>query len=193
MTRHRQVLFIQGGGASNVHDDWDAKLVDSLKGRLGDEYEVRYPRMPDEDDPSFAKWKPAIEREIAALGDDAVLIGHSVGGTILINALAQEWPEREPAAIMLVSSPFVGEGGWPTDGFEATADLGAQLPRRVPIHIFQGTKDDITPVSHARLYAKALPEARLHILPGRDHQLNNDFSEVSSVIREMTQTQHGVR
>ena len=193
MAKHRQVLFIQGGGGSNVHDDWDAKLVDNLKGTLRDDYEVRYPRMPDEDDPSFAKWKPAIEREIAALAGDAVLIGHSIGGTILINALAQEQPERELAAIMLVSSPFVGEGGWPTGEFETPADLGAKLPRRVPIHIFQGTKDDITPVAHARLYAKAIPEAQLHILHGRDHQLNNELSEVAAVIREITQARQGVQ
>ena len=29
MTRARQILFIQGGGAG-THDDWDNKLVESL-------------------------------------------------------------------------------------------------------------------------------------------------------------------
>ena len=49
----RQILFIQGGGAE-VHDAWDDKLVASLKRELGEGHEVRYPRMPDDDDPSFA-------------------------------------------------------------------------------------------------------------------------------------------
>ena len=53
MTETRQVLFIQGGGAG-VHDEWDDKLVDSLRRELGDGYEVRYPRMPAEDDPGDA-------------------------------------------------------------------------------------------------------------------------------------------
>jgi hypothetical protein len=48
------VLFIQGGGAG-AHDDWDAKLVSSLMGKLGDGYEIRYPRMPREDDPSYER------------------------------------------------------------------------------------------------------------------------------------------
>lgn len=191
MVRHPHILFIQGGGGSNAHDEWDAKLVESLKRKLGDNYEVRYPRMPDEGDPSFTKWKPAIEREIAELGDQAVLIGHSIGGTMLINALAQREPERDLAAIMLVSAPFVGDGGWPTDEFETPADLGAKLPRGVPVHIFQGTKDDTTPAAHAQLYAEAIPQAQLHMLHGRDHQLNNDLSEVSDVIRELTQAQQG--
>jgi len=87
MTRNRQILFIQGGGAG-AHDQWDAKLVDSLRRGLGDGREVRYPRMPDEDDPSYARWVEAIRREMAGLDDGAVVIGHSVGGTLLINALA---------------------------------------------------------------------------------------------------------
>ncbi|MFC0505264.1 hypothetical protein [Micromonospora costi] len=54
MTGTRQVLFIQGGGAG-THDDWDDKLVDSLRRKLGNGYEVRYPRMPDEGDPSYPR------------------------------------------------------------------------------------------------------------------------------------------
>ena len=64
--QERQVLFIQGGGAG-VHDAWDDKLVDSLRRSLGDRREVRYPRMPGEEDPSAATWSPAIRREIADL------------------------------------------------------------------------------------------------------------------------------
>lgn len=47
MTRTQQILFIQGGGAG-VHDEWDDKLVDSLRRELGDGPGVRYPRMPGE-------------------------------------------------------------------------------------------------------------------------------------------------
>ena len=33
------------------------------------------------------------------------------------------------------------------------------------------------------LYARALPQATVYVLPGRDHQLNNDLSEVARDIR----------
>ena len=72
MTRNRQILFIQGGGAG-AHDEWDDKLVDSLRRGLGAGREVRYPRMPDEDDPSYATWSPAIRREMSALARTFVL------------------------------------------------------------------------------------------------------------------------
>jgi len=40
MTRSRQILFIQGGGAG-AHDEWDDKLVDSLRRGLGNGWEIR--------------------------------------------------------------------------------------------------------------------------------------------------------
>jgi hypothetical protein len=177
----RQILFIQGGGAG-AHDEWDDKLVASLQRELGDECEVRYPCMPDEDDPSYVRWSAAIRRELADLDDGAVLVGHSVGATILINALAEQPPMRQLGAIVLIAAPFVGEGGWPGDEFELPPDLGARLPQGVPVLMFHGLQDETAPPNHADLYARAIPQAQVHLLPGRDHQLNNDLSEVAREI-----------
>ena len=181
MTGTRQILFIQGGGAG-THDEWDNKLVESLRRELGDGYEVRYPRMPDEGDPSHATWSPTIRRELADLDDGAIVAGHSVGATILINVLAEQSLERALEAIVLIAAPFVGEGGWPSEELELPKDLGARLPRGVRVHLFHGLWDETAPPSHADLYAQVIPQARVHRLPGRDHQLNNDLSDVARAI-----------
>ncbi len=72
---------------------------------------------------------------MAVLDDDAIVAGHSVGGTILIRALGEQPPERELAAIVLIAAPFVGADGWPGDEFELPRDLGARLPHGVPVHV----------------------------------------------------------
>lgn len=180
----RQLLFIQGGG-SGVHDAWDDELVDSLRRSLGPDYEISYPRMPDEDDPSYPKWKAAIGRELAKLDDGAILIGHSIGGTMLIHALVEAPPKLRPGAILLLAAPFVGEGGWPSDEIAPKRDLGGQLPAGVPVHLFHGSQDETAPPPHADLYRQAIPQAEVHRLPGRDHQLNNDLSEVAEAVREL--------
>lgn len=182
MRRTRQILFIQGGGAG-AHDVWDDKLVESLRRELGGGYEVRYPRMPDEGDPSYARWSAAIRREMADLDDGAVVAGHSVGATILVNALAEQPPETVLAAIVLIAAPFVGQGGWPGDEFELTSELGARLPPGVRVEVFHGLRDETAPPAHAGLYALAIPQAQVHQLRGRDHQLNNDLSEVAEAVR----------
>ena len=182
MTGSRQVLFIQGGGAG-THDDWDDKLVDSLRRELGDGWDIRYPRMPAEDDPSYAAWGPTIVREMATMEDGASVVGHSVGGTILIQTLAEQAPDVKLAAIVLIAAPFVGDGGWPADEFELSSDLGSRLPPGVPVHVVHGLDDDTAPPAHADLYAHAIPQAQVHLLPGRDHQLGNDLADVARLIR----------
>ena len=78
--------FVQGGG-EEVHEKWDAGLVESLRRELGPRYEIRCALMPNEADPKFATWQMALEEQLATLQDGAVVVGHSVGGTILIHTL----------------------------------------------------------------------------------------------------------
>jgi hypothetical protein len=88
-------------------------------------------------------------------------------------------------AIFLIAAPFVGEGGWQSDGWTPQRELGGKLPAGVPIHLYHGLADDIAPSTHAELFAHAIPQARLCRLAGRDHQLNNDLSEIAEVIRSL--------
>jgi len=180
----KQVLFIQGGGAG-VHDTWDNKLVESLARELGPSYEIGYPRMPHEADPRYAAWKAALEQEIAALADGAILIGHSVGGTILINALAENPPDRKLSGVFLMAAPFVGAGSWPSGDIKPSPKLGARLPKATPIYLYHGNADDIVPFAHIALYAKAIPHAFVRRLKGRNHQLDNDLAEVAADVRAL--------
>ena len=180
----KQVLFIQGAGAG-THDAWDDKLVDSLRRELGAGYDVRYPRMPNEADPSYAAWKVALAEEMAGLADGAIVVGHSIGATILVNALAESPPKRKLAGIFLIAAPFVGPGGWPSDDIRPVANLGARLPPNTPVHLYHGSEDDTAPLAHVDLYAAAIPGAILHRLSGRDHQLNDDLREVAADIRAL--------
>jgi predicted alpha/beta hydrolase family esterase len=170
-----QVLFIQGAGP-NVHEGWDRKLVDSLERELGQD--VRYPRMPKEEDPHLAPWTRALLRELDALDAGAVLVGHSIGGTMLIHTLVEE-PRLKPAALMLIAAPFIGDGGWPSDEIEPRDRFDLAFPT----FLYHGADDTTVPTAHVHLYAQAIPGATVRVLPHRDHQLNNDLAEVARDIQ----------
>ena len=178
-----EVLFVQGGG-EGTHDEWDNKLVASLQQQLGPKARIHYPRLPREDEPSLERWQPAIEKELARLNHGAVVVGHSIGGAVLLKVLSESAPIRL-GAVLLLAAPFVGEGGWPSEDLQLSRDLGARLPRGVPVHFFHGLADDTAPPAHVELYARAVPQAHIHRLVGRDHQLNDDLSEVAAVISRL--------
>ena len=179
-----QVLFIQGAG-EGAHDKWDNRIVESLERDLGADYAVRYPRMPHEADPTYAAWKAALKRQFARLDDGAILIGHSIGGTILIRTLADEPPTLTFAGLFLIAAPFVGDGGWQSDDIEPLSGSVARLSEQTPIFLYHGNKDETAPVRHVDLYAQTIPQAVVRRLSGRDHQLNNDMSEVAADIRRL--------
>jgi len=180
----KQVLFIQGGG-EGTHDDWDNKLVESLERELGRDFEIRYPRMPSEADPKYSLWKAALQKEFAKLDDGAILAGHSIGATILINVLAEESSGLAPSGIFLIAAPFVGKGGWPSEDIQSMADLGARLPKQWKIYFYQGSEDETVPFGHVDMHERAIPQAVVRRLAGRDHQLNEDLSEVAADIRRL--------
>ena len=86
--------------------------------------------------------------------------------------------------IFLTAAPFVGDGGWPSEDI-SLSDIGARLPEAAPIFLYHGNKDQTAPFGHVDLYAKAIPQAVVRRLSGRDHQLNNDMAGVAADIRRV--------
>lgn len=103
-------LFVHGAG-EGAHEA-DRRLAASLRDELGTAYEVRCPKMPDEDSPEVGAWKDRISEELAAMDGGVVLVGHSVGALILLKYLSEEEPEKPVVGLFLVAAPYAGAGGW---------------------------------------------------------------------------------
>lgn len=182
--RTRQLLFVQGGG-KDTHDSWDDKLVASLRRALGPAYTIRYPRMPAEDDPDPAAWKRTVARELSKLRDGVFLVGHSIGAAILMDYLADGTLERRLAGVFLIATPFIGDGGWPSEDLRPTRQVARALHDGAPLFFYRGGEDETVPVSHLEMLAAAFPDATIRRLEGRNHQLNDDLSEVARDIARL--------
>ena len=110
---------------------------------------------------------------------------YGIGGTILINTFVEESPDLASSGIFLLAAPFVGEGGWPSEDIKPMSDLGKRLPAQTRVYAYHGSEDETVPLEHVGLYARAIPQAVVRRLTGRDHQLNNDMSEVATDIRRL--------
>jgi predicted alpha/beta hydrolase family esterase len=177
------VLFVQGGGDGAY--DADAKLVASLREALGPDYHVNYPRMPDENDLEYDAWRRRIAEELTRAGE-AVLVGHSIGASVIAKVLAESTPRPALAGVFLIATPFWHDHEvWKWEEAELPRDVGARLPAGVPIFLYHGRDDETVPLRHVDMYATAIPQAVVRRLPGRNHQLNDDLSEVARDIKQL--------
>ena len=95
------VLFIQGATEEGYREDH--KLVDNLQANLGQAYQVHYPEMPDADNPKYVAWKNQIAKESAALEGKVVLVGHSLGASLLLKWLSEAPPDQVIAGLFLLA------------------------------------------------------------------------------------------
>jgi hypothetical protein len=177
------VLFIQGAGAGAYAED--RLLADSLQRKLGTDYEVRCPQMPDEENSPYPQWKAEIDSQLAAMKGAVTLVGHSVGGSVLLKYLCERRPTKPIAGLFVIAAPYWGASEfWSWDEGTLPADAAAKLAGDWPLIFYQSRDDEVVPLAHLALYAAKLPRATIREFDGRGHQFKNDLSAVAADIEK---------
>jgi uncharacterized protein len=172
------VLFVHGAGQGAYEED--GLLVASLRDALGPSYEVRYPRMPLEESAQYADWTARIASALPPRGIRAVLVGHSVGGSVLLRYLCEKSVTATVTGLFVIAAPFWGaDAFWDWDAARLPDDA-AQLLVGVPrIFIYHSRDDDVVPFSHLALYSARLPQATIRPVDAGGHQLENALAGVA--------------
>lgn len=179
----KSVLFIRGGGEGAY--EADVLLAGSLQKELGSAYDVHYPRMPLDEAAGYLDWKAEIAAELAHLKGEVILVGHSVGGSILLKFLSEEQVGVSIAGLFLIAVPyFGGDENWNYDELTLSHDFPARLSSIPHIFLYHSRDDEIVPFAHLALYAARLPQAIIRQFDGRGHQFRNNLAEVASDIRQ---------
>lgn len=181
MAKH--ILFIQGAGEGAYEED--KKLAASLQHSLGSEYEVHYPAMQNEAEAPYEQLKQQIEKELAAINEPTILVGHSVGASVIIKYVSELKAEQSIISVFLTACPFWGGDGWRYEGYQELSLHSAALPKNTPIVFYHCRDDEVVPFEHLALYASLLPQAQIREIDQGGHQLNNDLSVVAKDIKNL--------
>ncbi len=173
----KRVLFMHGGGEGAYEED--RKLAASLQDALGAAYDVRCPKMPDEDHPVYQAWKERIAEELDALEGEVILVGHSLGGSILLKYLSEEEVEKLVAGLFLVAAPYWGVEDWEVGEYALREDFASKIPKEMTVFLYHSRDDEVVPFAHVALYAEKLPRATVREFEGCGHQFDDDLSEVA--------------
>jgi uncharacterized protein len=175
----QQVLFVHSAGPQGPGEGSNS-LVGALGKALGAGYDLRHPIMPDPDNPAYAPWKKRVENELAALDPDAFLVGHSLGGSVLLKCLSESKRTQPIAGMFLLATPFWGPH---MQEFALRENFGAGLPEIRRIFLYHSRDDDEVPFAHLGLYVRALPHATVRELEGHGHLFENGCRELVEDIR----------
>ena len=180
---NKHILFIQGGAGDEDHAA-DVQLVASLKASLGKDYVVHYPHLPNEESPDFGRIKQ-IDNEIARIKGVIILVGHSLGASMLLKYVSEKRDQKNIAGLFLISTPFwSGDEDWKQE-LKLPKDFAEKIPKHIPVFLYHSMDDEEVPIRHLDIYAEHLPQATIRKITTGGHQLNNDLSVVAEDIESL--------
>lgn len=196
----KQVVLIHGGTDYGSYNEFISHLksvpVDvadflpkkrwrnTIAERLGKNYQVFTPEMPNKANAHYEEWKIWFEKMEPFIKDGVILIGHSLGGVFLPKYLSENVFPKKIKAVILVAPPYDGEGVTPPlADFQLKHPLEKLTEQCPNIYIFHGDDDPIVPYSHSQKYLKALPTAKLTTIKGGGHLNIPEFPELVKLIK----------
>ena len=194
----QQIIIIHGGTTFKDYQDYvgylatkqleisrflyQPKWKESLQQKLGDDYQVLLPTMPNATNARYSEWKVWFDNLSAIITDDCILIGHSLGGIFLAKYLSEKTFPRRIKATILVAAPHSDETTEDLTDFKlktTSAGLAKQAGRLVFIF---GNDDPVVPLSEMEKYKADVPLAEFRIVSAPDHFVRPEFSELIELI-----------
>jgi len=140
--------------------------------------------LPDETIADFAPfWLNRIGKEISTAKSELILVGHSLGASMLLKYLSENNITKSIAGVFLIAPPFwSGNEDW-VQPFKLQDGFSDKLPKDIPTFFYQCEDDDVVPFTHFTTYKQHLPWATFREMANGGHQLNDDLSMVATDIK----------
>lgn len=156
----------------NSTDDWKK----SLATKLGADYEVILPVMPNKTNARFEEWELWMNKLTPFLKGGVILIGHSLGGSFLTKYLSKNTFAKKIKAVFLVAAVFDRDSdGYSLASFSLPEKLDLQTEN---IYLYHSKDDPVVPFTSLNKFETAFPQAHPRILENRAHINQENFPEL---------------
>lgn len=179
-----EILFIHSAGPQGYHEGSDY-LVTYLKDNLGSGYQIILPQMPDPENPRYNSWRNKLRKIFESLEDDPILIGHSLGATVLLKYLSEEKIGRKIKGLFLIGTIYWGKEDWEVEEYVLKANYADRLRDIPAIFLYHSSDDEVVPLSHFRTFAGELPHVTTREFTNRGHLFGRGFPELVTDIKNL--------
>lgn len=172
--------------AAGLKVEGSGDFIKVLEKDLGSNYRLTAPDMPDAEAPNYSKWARAFGAAMQSLSGDLHLVGHSLGGTIILKYFALNGGASERIkSLHLAAVPYWGLPDWEIDDFLLPKNYVQALATVPKIFFYQGTEDDVLTPEHLDKYKLDISRAKIRILKGSDHVFTHGIPELTKDILEL--------
>ncbi len=140
--------------------------------------------MPDPENPKYTLWKAQLEKEFASLNGELIVIGHSLGGSVLLKYLSEKSVKQSISGLFMIAAPYWGkDDDWQAGEYTLSEDFALKLPQVSQIFFYHSFNDEIVPFAHLGHYLEKLPQAVNRTFKGNDHYFNNGLPHLVDDIK----------
>jgi predicted alpha/beta hydrolase family esterase len=173
-----EVLFIHSAGPQEGKQG-SSQLIAYLQKSISSVYSFSSPAMPDPENPSYDLWENVLKEKFSELNGSVILIGHSLGGSVLLKYLSEGNCNLSISGLFLMGSPYWGlDKDWLFKEFELSDKFATRLPQISQIYLYHSRNDEVVPFSHFEHYAYKLPHAKARIFENYGHLFQDDLPEL---------------
>lgn len=182
MNNRKTIFFAHCARRQDGPGQGSYDLVQSLRKELADQFDVLYPIIKNPEAPSYENWSVMLAGEFSKLQSPVILVGHSIGGSVLLKYLAEHPVNIKVSGLFLVATPY-----WDLDveEFMLPEDFKKKLSHLSPIYLYHGTGDTIVPFQHLDSYRNAFKRAWVRELATDDHMFANGLPELVEDIKRL--------
>ena len=178
------VLFIHSSGAQSG-EQGSTPFVKHLRQSLGSAYRVSCPAMPAPTKPSYKRWKIELEKLLPSDKSPPILVGHSLGGSVLLKFISEHKPKIAAAGLFVVAAPYWGSADRKVKEFVLRKSFARSLPKALKIYLYQSRDDEAVDIEHLFRYSKAIPRARVRILDFGGHTFKEGLPQLAEDIQAL--------
>lgn len=187
----KEVLFIHSAGPQGDHEG-SGFLLSYLRKTLGSGYEVKFPEMPDPENPHYKPWKKELKKLLRRASDNVIVIGHSLGASVVLKYLSEKSPDKRIAGLFLVSAVYWGKENWKVEEYELEDNFPNKLPPIPKIYFYHSKDDEVVPVSHLWSFASIMPDATIREFDHRGHLFGQGLPELVDDIKSINQNDRSI-
>ena len=182
MNKRKAIFFAHSAGGQDGPGQGSYDLVQNLRKELADQFDVLYPIVKNPEEPSYENWSAMLAEEFPKLQSPVILVGHSLGGSVLLKYLAEHPVNIKVSGLFLVATPHWGLN---VEQFMLRGDFKERLSHLSPIYLYHSIDDAIVPFQHLNFYRNAFKRAWIRALGTDDHIFSNGLPELVADLKRL--------